>query len=223
MKAMAPHQVFEVHEPSQVGEARRGAVLMAERLGFNEESSGRLALVVTELGTNLARHAVGGQLLVARHTGPAGEAIEVLSLDRGPGMADVHACLKDGYSTSSTPGNGFGAVRRLADDFAVFSAVPAGSVIMARVARQRETYRAAPALRFSHAAVLIAAPGETQCGDVWSVAQRNAVLSVLVADGLGHGPQAEEAALAARAVFEATPFRSCVRMPQCEPRGVQRR
>src|SRR5687768_12916861 len=103
MKAMAPHQVFEVHEPSQVGEARRGAVLMAERLGFDEESSGRLALVVTELGTNLARHAVRGQLLVAGHIGPAGEAIEVLSLDRGPGMADVNACLRDGYSTSTTP------------------------------------------------------------------------------------------------------------------------
>ena len=203
---MTAHQAFDVREPSQVGEARRGAVLIAERLEFDEASRGRLALVVTELGTNLARHAQQGQLLLAPHAGAGGDAIEVLSLDGGPGMADVKGCLEDGYSTSTTPGNGLGAARRLADDFALFSAVPHGTVIMARVARNRDAYRATPATRFSHSGVSIAALGETRCGDTWSVVQQEGVAAVMVADGLGHGPDAEAAALALRAVFEATPF-----------------
>lgn len=206
VSTVAAHHVFEVREPSQVGEVRRSAVLMAQRRGFAEVSSGRLALVVTELGTNLARHAVQGQLLMALHEGPRGESIEILSLDKGPGMVDVDSCFKDGYSTSTTPGTGLGAVRRLADEFAVFSAVPAGTVIMARVAKQRGADGAAPTECFSHAAVSIAAPGETRCGDAWSVVQRNGVAAIMVVDGLGHGPHAEEAALASLAVFEAAPF-----------------
>jgi anti-sigma regulatory factor (Ser/Thr protein kinase) len=203
---MAAHQVFEVHEASQVGEARRGAVLSAGRLGLDEASCGRLALVITELGTNLVRHAVGGRLLVARRDGPAGPSIEILSLDRGPGMNDLEHCLRDGYSTSSTPGTGFGAVRRLADEFAAFSCAPGGTVIFARVAQKRGTRPAAPAQRFHHGSVSVAATGETQCGDAWSLVQRDGQAAVLMVDGLGHGPEAERAALACVAAFEAAAF-----------------
>lgn len=208
MSVVAPHQVFDVQEPSQVGEARRAAVQMADRLGFDAVHSGRLALVVTELGTNLVRHAVQGQLLMASHEAAAGESIEVLSLDSGPGMADVKRCMSDGYSTSSTPGNGLGAVHRLADEFGAFSAVPIGTVIMARVAKQRRrrVRSVAPTAAFSHGAVSIAAPGETQCGDAWSVVQQAGMAAIIVVDGLGHGPLAAEAAAAAVSVFDASPF-----------------
>jgi hypothetical protein len=45
------------------------------------------------------------------------------------------------------------------------------------------------------------------CGDAWRLARgRDGLLAVVVADGLGHGPLAAEAAEAACAVFEADPF-----------------
>jgi anti-sigma regulatory factor (Ser/Thr protein kinase) len=203
---MAPHQVFDVQEASQVGEARRVAVVLAGRLGLDETSCGRLALVATELGTNLVRHAVGGQLLVAQRDGPAGASIEILSLDRGPGMADLDRCLRDGYSTSSTPGTGFGAVRRLAEEFAAFSCAPGGTVVLARVGHRKRTRPAAPAPRFQHASISVAATGETKCGDAWSLVQRGGRAAVLMVDGLGHGPEAERAALACVTAFEAAAF-----------------
>jgi anti-sigma regulatory factor (Ser/Thr protein kinase) len=34
-------------------------------------------------------------------------------------MADLQACMRDGYSTAGSAGEGLGAVSRLADDFDV--------------------------------------------------------------------------------------------------------
>lgn len=45
-----------VVESSQPGEARRVAVGMAQRLGFDETTAGKVAIVVTEGATNLVKH-----------------------------------------------------------------------------------------------------------------------------------------------------------------------
>ena len=199
------HQVFDMNESSQVGEARRASVLMAGRLDFDEDACGRLALVVTELGSNLVRHAEAGRLLVAVRACADGPRMEVLSLDSGPGMADFDNSRRDGVTTSTTPGTGLGAVRRLSDDFAAFTAAPGGTVVLARVAPRRAVARERAVERFSHGAVSVPAVGEAQCGDACAFVQRGGRASVLVVDGLGHGPEAETAALACLALFDA-PF-----------------
>jgi anti-sigma regulatory factor (Ser/Thr protein kinase) len=204
----ACHVAFDVHEASQVGEVRRAAVRIAEGVGFDESAAGRVALVVTELGNNLVRHAQRGRLLIAAVQNDAGAlVVEVLSLDHGPGIANVDACMSDGYSTGGTPGTGLGAVRRLSDEFDMFSMKPAGTVILSRVAARLDLNQgAAPTLvasdtEFSVAAVALAAPGEFVCGDAWSVVRDGARAALLVADGLGHGPYAAEASVAAIDVF----------------------
>ena len=200
------HQVFDMNDSSQVGEARRGCVLMAARLDFDEATCGRLALVVTELCTNLVRHARGGRLLVGVREGVTGNAIELLAMDSGPGMADIEHCLCGGVTTSTTPGTGLGAVRRLSDEFAAFSAAPGGTVVLARIAPRR-IGASMPAIgRFSHGAFAVPAAGETRCGDAWAIVAHGALASVLVVDGLGHGPEAETAALACVKAFGAAPL-----------------
>ena len=200
------HQVHAMNDASQVGEARRRSVLMAERLEFDEEACGRLALVVTELGTNLVRHATNGRLLVAVRAGAAGESVEVLSIDSGPGM-DVEHCLRDGVTSSTTSGTGLGAVRRLSDEFAAFSMAPGGTVVLARVASRSAAARVRPRPpeRFAHGAVSVPAIGEMQCGDDWAIVEREGRASVLVVDGLGHGPEAETAAQACVQAFLSAP------------------
>src|SRR5688572_898685 len=107
------HLVVSVAEESQIGEARRAAARLAGEAGFSQADSGRASIVASELATNLLRHARGGELLLhATDPGAAQPAVEILSADKGPGMADVERCLEDGYSTNGTPGNGLGAVRR---------------------------------------------------------------------------------------------------------------
>jgi anti-sigma regulatory factor (Ser/Thr protein kinase) len=79
------HHAFPVTDASCVGEARRFAAKAIEPWGWPESDAGRLSLVVTELGTNLMRHAVDGALWIAVKDGL--QEVEVLALDRGPGIA----------------------------------------------------------------------------------------------------------------------------------------
>jgi anti-sigma regulatory factor (Ser/Thr protein kinase) len=202
-----PYLDIPIGDDSSVGEARRAAVRLAGELGFDEVASGRVAIVATELGTNLARHARRGRILLGCHDAAGARSLEILALDHGPGMADVNSCLVDGFSTSGTPGTGFGAVQRMADEFSVYSRPGAGTVIAARVALPDPAARQdapSPARRFRHAGIRLAAPGETACGDDWALRVEGSRAAVMVADGLGHGPHAAEASAAAVESFQAS-------------------
>ena len=127
------------------GAARRHAARLAEQAGFDEVAAGRVALVVTELGNNLLRHAKEGRLLVAMLRLGDDDWVEVISLDRGPGMHDVKRCLEDGFSTAGTPGTGLGAIRRLSTHFEAFSEWGQGTVIVTRLAPRAGMQAPAPA------------------------------------------------------------------------------
>ncbi len=208
----AAHVAFEVRESSQTGEVRRAAVKLAQAIGFDEVAAGRVALVATELGSNLARHAEHGMILLAVVQADDGiPMVELLSLDKGPGIADVQASLADGFSTGGTAGTGLGAIRRLAAEFDLFSQAPGGTVILARIgaalpAAQPMPVDPAGLPAFAIGAVAVCAPGETACGDAWDAVQVDCRLAVMVADGLGHGPDAAQASKAATAVFRVDPL-----------------
>ena len=53
-----------INDASQVAEARRVAAALASQNGFGETDSGRVALVATELGSNVIKHAGGGEMLI---------------------------------------------------------------------------------------------------------------------------------------------------------------
>jgi anti-sigma regulatory factor (Ser/Thr protein kinase) len=202
---------IRVTETTQVGEARRTASQLAERAGLGETDRGRVAIVVTELANNLVRHSAGGgEILLRALGGPNGAAggVEILAIDRGPGMADVSVCLRDGYSTGGTSGTGLGAVRRMSNVFDLYSTQPTGTVALARVTAtpSPEVEPRAMASGFEWGVVSLAVAGETACGDTWRVVAESGRLSILVADGLGHGPLAAAAAEAAGAAHDAAPF-----------------
>lgn len=194
------HTRFAMGDPSCVGEARRHASVLAQRCGMNEVEAGRVAIVVTELGNNLVRHAQRGELLIA----PRGEAgdVEIISIDHGPGIADVARSMGDGFSTNGTPGTGLGAVKRLARVFDMHSTVPDGTVIVARVGPAGSA-ATQPALSVCGGGISVPLAGELACGDAWAMASDGNIASIMVADGLGHGPDAAEASRAAVDVFMA--------------------
>jgi anti-sigma regulatory factor (Ser/Thr protein kinase) len=197
---VTPYLAIAVSEQNQVGEARRLAAGLAHEMAFDPTASGRLALVVTELATNLARHAQRGRMLLGSRTCGRQPCVDVLSLDHGPGMADVNRCMKDGFSTAGTAGTGLGAVQRLADAFSVFSAPGQGTVVAARVDAAPGP-APVPAAQFEVAGICLAAPGETTCGDAWDVSLHDGRARIMVADGLGHGPVAAQASDAAIKTF----------------------
>ncbi|VTU18482.1 Serine/threonine-protein kinase RsbT [Variovorax sp. PBS-H4] len=195
-----------MEDASRVGEARRHAAQLAAGMGWSELDAGRLALVITELGTNLQRHAHQGRLLIAAR--PQASEVEILGIDEGPGIPDIALAMRDGHSSGSTPGTGLGAVKRVADAFEIHSTMPEGTVSVARVraaGSRRETVRPGPG-SILIGAVCLPAPGETVSGDAWAAAATDADCNaVLLADGLGHGPEAAKASLAATASFAQAP------------------
>ncbi len=100
-----------VDEATQVAPVRRAAETMAANLGLDPTRRGQSAIVATELATNLVRHGGGGEIVVR---GSADGGLEIVAWDRGPGIADLASSIRDGVSGAGGPGNGLGAVRRLA-------------------------------------------------------------------------------------------------------------
>jgi anti-sigma regulatory factor (Ser/Thr protein kinase) len=186
-------------EASRVGEARRAADALAAALGFDETGRGRAALVATELAGNLVKHARDGWMLLHPLEDDSNPGVEILALDKGPGMADVGRCLRDGFSTAGSPGTGLGAVVRNSAFTDVYSRPETGTALVARLwSRPREGTRPV-----ATGSVSVPRPGEEVCGDALFVEPTGAGARLLVADGLGHGPQAAEAAREVVRVFRA--------------------
>lgn len=186
-----------VQDATHTAEARRKAAELAAGLGFNETEAGNLGLVVTEAARNLLKHAGGGDLILRAMLHHSQPAVEVLAIDSGPGIADIARCMEDGYSTAGTPGTGLGAIVRLSSCHGIYSQPRKGTALMAQVSkhamREREFDR--PEAGFRCAAVCVPYPGEATPGDAWSCVEiAGGVTRVTVADGLGHGLLAAEAA-----------------------------
>jgi anti-sigma regulatory factor (Ser/Thr protein kinase) len=193
-----------VTDLSGVADARRRATALAASLGFDETDVGRVAIAVTEAATNLVEHATGGEILGRAVETEQRAAIEILALDRGPGIESVDAALRDGFSSAGSAGTGLGAIRRAATEFDIFSTRPGGTVIVAVLsggARMNDAGR--PGLRV--AGVSVPKRGESLCGDAWTGRPLPDGLAILVVDGLGHGPRAADAAREARHIFEKSP------------------
>jgi anti-sigma regulatory factor (Ser/Thr protein kinase) len=204
-RPVAAQQMFTVAHGTDVANARRWGMQLAASLGFDETTSGKLAIVITEAATNILKHAVSGTLLIGPVHQASSAGIEVLALDRGPGIPNLAQSLRDGISTTGTSGTGLGAMDRLADEFDAWSAAGAGTAACMRIWADKEQ-AAAPALQVG--AVCVPVAGEEVCGDAWAFAWKGEVAKIMIADGLGHGPDAAKASNAAVKTMQFNPERS---------------
>jgi anti-sigma regulatory factor (Ser/Thr protein kinase)/serine/threonine protein phosphatase PrpC len=198
-----PAVVIPVKDPTQISEARRAAQQLADRLEFDETRRGEVGIVVTELARNALVHGKSGHVLLLPVCDETTPRLDVVAVDRGPGIPDLGQALADGFSTSTTPGTGLGAVKRMANDFQVFSLPGKMTAVMARFGVRRDGDAARDAARVG--AVCVPIKGEKLCGDGWGFRRRGHTESFMVVDGLGHGPIAAEAAHEALRVFDAHP------------------
>ena len=194
MENLIPALEIDVVEPTHASEARRAAIRMARRLNFDETSEGRLALVVTEIATNILKHAKTGRIIVSPVVAFGELGVEGFGLDKGPGIADLQQSLRDGYSTAGSAGTGLGAVSRQSDSWDVYTSRDQGTVIRARVVPQ--SAHANSRRRFDCGAVVLPFPGCPESGDAWSSRDSEGRIEFLMVDGLGHGPAAADAARA---------------------------
>jgi anti-sigma regulatory factor (Ser/Thr protein kinase) len=206
-----------VVDPSQVHAAVAMADAAVSHAGLTPADRAGCALIATELATNLARHARDGRLVVtATEPGPAAW-VQLAAVDHGPGIPNVEAAMADGYSTANSLGGGLGACRRAATVFDLWtsttgprpaSSVPAGrvtpgtgTVVIARMGHGAPSELHGSSSHIRVGGILAAQPGEQESGDAWGVTWDAGTITLVIMDGLGHGPEA--AAAAANGLHEA--------------------
>jgi anti-sigma regulatory factor (Ser/Thr protein kinase) len=194
-------QTIEVLYDSDVGAARRAARGLAENIGFHPTACEEIALTVTELATNLIKHAHGGKLILTPLADDMRIGLEIESSDNGPGIANVEEALADRFSTAGSRGTGLGAVNRLMDEFDIVSKSRAGTRVVCRKWIRVHGVSIQPCpLEFGVATRPRNRDAEN--GDAFVVKQWAECALVSVIDGLGHGQFAHRAAQAARQYVE---------------------
>ncbi len=195
------HQLFSVSHPADVGSVRRAVSGHAERLRAGPELAFLAGLAATELATNLLRHAHPGGWILARPVPPA--AVEILAVDRGPGISDVAAAVGGRSPRRGGLGRGLSAVARVSSYFDVVTGPGQGTTVLAIVASAEVEGAAAVAPPRGWAGISVGL--DEACGDGWAVAEVDHGTTVAVVDGLGHGAYACTAADAALGVLAGDP------------------
>ncbi len=204
---------LQIDNKSDIGVCRRKAVTLASQMGFDEVKTGEVAIMVTELVTNVIRHGGGnGKLVICHYSDELGhQAIEVWCCDSGIGIPDIQMVLKDGYTGKDSLGIGMGTIRRFSDEMEINPALSPGfsdTYFSGQPPYNNciRTIKYLPNKRWMGSnrnlevgAASRSKPGETLNGDSYLVTHLNADLTVTaVIDGLGHGPEANLASQLAR-------------------------
>jgi anti-sigma regulatory factor (Ser/Thr protein kinase)/serine/threonine protein phosphatase PrpC len=209
----------EIKDEAQVGTARRAVHRYASRLDFDADALAEIDIVVQELGTNAARYATDGGCLY--WTSALGDAagLELFYCDKGPGIYDLERATRDGVSSGGSLGTGFGAMRRLLDEFDAFSIIKGttrrlalarrtthGTAIMGRkwAVKPQEGREIERDMVLSRRIGVWSRPrpGEETNGDAYFIAEHYGETLLAVIDGLGHGRGAGEASQAALDTLE---------------------
>ena len=194
-----------VADASQVADTRRSVSELARRIGLGQSKIDRAAIVVTELATNLLKHGGGGHIHARQCDDADGRGLELLALDRGGGMTDPSRCMQDGYSTAGSPGNGLGAIARLADAVQIYTRAGQGCVVMARFVEAPGAGCATGAGRcdrsLSGRTRLLATTGRGE--------PARTVRTIMLVDGSGHGVEAARAAEIAVRTFSENADAAC--------------
>lgn len=121
-------RIVPIREALDLFRARSETRALAEAAGFDRVVCEELAIVVTELCTNMLKYAGGGDLEVGPGAGDGGrQGLAIRAIDRGPPIDDFELAVQDGFCATGPldPGEilsrgglgaGLGAVARLTDE-----------------------------------------------------------------------------------------------------------
>jgi len=205
LNGSCPPVGLEVESEAAMGLVRNLAAAAAHAQGFDRMHAKRVALVATAMATNLLKRTRSGRMLVQLMESGDLRGVELVATS-GPGMDETDHWKANGGSTGDEGDAGLAAIAHHSDLFDVYSVVGRGTVMMARLWGSEPA--TAADTRFRVGSMTEAIAGEVVSGDAWAVEQQGARVVALVADGLGHGPEAAAASAGAVRAFRQHHLRS---------------
>jgi len=205
----ATHTSFAAGDRSYFSFIKKDIHRIAEEAGFTAKRLADLDLIVSEITTNLHKYAVDGEILVGSFREGENQYIELISIDNGPGMLSAQKMMEDGISTAGTLGMGLGSIKRLSDKFDIYSLKGWGTILLSRIySNNTAPLPSESRSRLEVRPMVLTMPGQRKSGDGTYYKVSAEYLKLLVADGLGHGEEANHAVNEAVNAFRSCPWHS---------------
>jgi serine/threonine-protein kinase RsbT len=106
---------------SDVVMARQKVRQWAIEMKFTLVDQTKLVTAASELARNALEHGKGGRMVIEQVENSIKSGLKLVFEDRGPGISDVDAALRDGFTTGGGMGLGLGGSKRLVNDFQIES------------------------------------------------------------------------------------------------------
>jgi serine/threonine-protein kinase RsbT len=103
----------------------------AQKAGLGLTATTKLVTAGSELARNIIRYATGSQgtVYIRPCAGPRRSGVRAVFRDTGPGISDLDAAMRDGFTTAGGLGLGLPGSRRLVDDFHIDSGPGRGTTV----------------------------------------------------------------------------------------------
>lgn len=199
----ATHISFTADDRSYFSLIKKEIHRIATEGGINPVKINALDLIVAEMTSNLFKYSNDGELLMGVFANGGNPYVELISIDNGPGMVNPSRMMQDGVSTSNTLGHGLGSMKRLSDTFELYSQPGWGTIVLSRVYSEPE--KANQKNEVIIRPIVVYKPGEKTSGDGFTFKKTDKYLKIMLADGLGHGPEANKAVNEAANAFKVFP------------------
>jgi serine/threonine-protein kinase RsbT len=122
-------ETLPIRVSSDVVLARQKVREWALELKFTIVDQTKIVTAASELARNTLEHGKGGELTLEVVDNLSRTGLKLLFEDRGPGIPDLTAALRDGFTTSGGMGLGLGGSKRLVNDFVIQSEVGKGTKV----------------------------------------------------------------------------------------------
>jgi len=120
---------IQIETSTDIVRVRRKVREIATTLGFSITDVARIVTAASELARNIVQFAGSGvmQWTILRRNELIG--IQLIFVDKGPGIPDVELAMREGYSSGNGLGMGLPGVKKLMDEMEVKSKIGKGTKI----------------------------------------------------------------------------------------------
>jgi serine/threonine-protein kinase RsbT len=126
---MASEVRVPVRSVADIVTARQQVRQLAGQAGFSNSNLTLIATAISEVARNIVEYASSGELIVSVIKNGTRNGVKIIAKDQGPGIADITAVMRDGYSTGKGLGIGLPGTRRLMDEFEITSTPGKGTTV----------------------------------------------------------------------------------------------
>jgi serine/threonine-protein kinase RsbT len=127
---MARNERLDIRSSDDVVRARQLTRTLATEAGLSLVDQTKIITAASELARNTLDYGGGGSVVVEVVDGVGRRGVRLTFEDKGPGIPDVDAALKDGFTTGRGMGLGLGGARRLSNEFSIASKPGEGTKIV---------------------------------------------------------------------------------------------